>query len=116
MAKQQIENAIRSIEAERDQRLREVEQRVYREKIAPYNADIDKQRDESIAKLQSEFNLDIQKRQEKFNADKTAIITAGEANKKNHAEIEIACEQKEIRETYKAIIESLNKTANDIVE
>lgn len=116
MAKQQIESAIRSIEAERDQRLRAVEQKVYQEKIAPYNADIDKSRDESIAKLQAEFNVDIQKRQEKFNADKTAIITAGEANKKNHAQIVLDCEQNEIREAYKVIIESLIKTAKDIVE
>lgn len=116
MAKQQIENAIRNIEVERDQKLRAVEQRVYQEKIAPYNADIDKQRDESMSKLQSDFNADIQKRQEKFNADKATIIAACEANKKNHAEVEIACAQKEIRDSYKAIIEILNKTANDIVE
>ena len=69
-----------------------------------------------MSKLQSDFNTDIQKRQEKFNADKATIIAACEANKKNHAEIEIACAQKEIRESYNAIIESLKKTANDIVE
>lgn len=116
MIRGHIEQAIRSIEAEKEQKLREVEQRVMQEKVLPFNREIDESRDKAIQQLSTEYNVAVNALQEKFAKDKNDIILASEQHKKVNADAIISAESKSVEEEYGIIIAELTNSLNKVKE
>lgn len=111
-----IEQAIRSIEAQKEQKIREVEQRVMQEKILPFNREIDQSRDLAIQQLSSEYNEAVKVLQDKFAKDKNDIIVASDQHKKENADKLIASETASVEAEFGMIIAELESTLNKVKE
>ena len=72
MINQILEQTVSQLEAQKSRDIATAKERVTREKIIPYNNDINKSRDNAIAELQSKLNEQIASLQKKFNEDKQA--------------------------------------------
>lgn len=105
MIRVHIEQAIRNLEAEKEQVLRQAEQRVMQEKIVPFNREIDLARDKAIKALQ-----------DKFEADKQDILVKSEQHKKEHAEEVVATEAAPLLAQYEMTIAALKETLGDTEE
>lgn len=104
-----IEQAIRGIEAEREQQIAGIKATIMRDKVAPQNAEIDGKRDLALQELQTKLNQDIAERQEKFAAERQAIIEASEQQKTANADALIAAETAGITAEYDAKLVELRK-------
>lgn len=82
MVKEILENAKRQIEAQRTQQLGAIAQKVRIEKIAPYNAELDRKKERAIAEEREKSNTLIAQIQGEFNAKKEEIEKATEETKK----------------------------------
>ena len=65
-----LEQAVKSLEAEKQTVVNAVKEKVTREKIVPYNQEIDLARDKAIAEKQASFNATIVAHQERFAKEK----------------------------------------------
>ena len=90
--KAHLEQTIKALEAERDREVSLVKDRVMREKIVPFNQDIDVAREKAIAELQSTLNGKIVALQESFAKDRQALVDAGEKKKQDNASMVLATE------------------------
>lgn len=104
-----IESNVRTLENEKKQAVDAIRETVYREKVIPYNRDIDTARDKAIAELTAQLNADIAALQAKFATEKQAIYDAAEKNKADHAESVVAAETFMVAEKYDKIIASQNE-------
>lgn len=104
-----IEQAIRGIEAERDQKIEAVKAEIIRDKVAPQNAEIDIKRDNAVQELQTKLNADISALQEKFNTERQAIIDASEKQKADNANMLISVETASINAKYSTKLAELRK-------
>lgn len=93
-----IEQAIRGIETERDQQISIMRETIMREKVVPQNAEIDQKRDLALSELQ-----------EKYAAERQAIIDASEKQKTDNANALINAETASIAYEYDAKIAELKK-------
>ena len=93
MVKEILENAVKQIEANRNQQLAVLAQKVRAEKVIPYNAELDKKRDRAISEEREKSNALIAQIQAEFNAKKEEIEKATEETKKafEKSSIETAC-------------------------
>lgn len=80
-----IEEAIRKIEADRDQQIAAVKASILRDKVAPQNAEIDALRDRALQEKQDKLNADITALQEAFAKERQEIIEASEKQKEDNA-------------------------------
>lgn len=99
-----LEQAKKNLEIEKDREIATVKDRVTRERILPFNQDIDNAREKAIQELQSKLNSDIIARQEKFAKEKQALIEAGEKKKKDNAEMVYATETSTVALAYDTAI------------
>ncbi len=113
MIKKYIEQTIRNLEAERDNELRTLEQRITQEKIVPFNREADIRKDKAIEQKTNAFNAQVSALQETFAKEKQDIIVANENYKKENAERILAAESAFIMAKYSATIERLTKMLND---
>lgn len=104
-----IEQAIRGIEAERDQKIETIKAEIIRDKVAPQNAEIDTKRDNAIQELQTKLNADISALQERFNIERQAIIDASEKQKADNANMLINIETTSINAEYNTKLAELRK-------
>ncbi len=104
-----IEQAIRGIEAEREQQIANIKAEIMRDKIEPQNAEIDNARDRALQELQAKLNADISALQERFNAERQAIIDASEKQKSDNANILVGAETVNIAVEYDTILTGLRK-------
>lgn len=111
-----IEEAIRKLEAERDRKANEVKDVVTREKIIPFNADIDKAREKAIAELQGRLTEAIAALQKQFEKEKADIIAAGEKKKADNASAVITSATYSVTVEYDKTISALRKEAENIKE
>lgn len=88
MIKDIYENAIRQIEADRARNMEVVRQNVLRDKVAPFNADIDARLREALAELQEKHNANIAQLQRAFETEAREMTDA--ANKKKQEFLETA--------------------------
>ncbi len=88
----QLEQAVRGLEAEKQTIANATKEKVTREKIAPFNQEIDKARDNAIAEKQQALNSAIMALQEKFAKEKQEIYDAGEKKKAENATAVITSE------------------------
>lgn len=103
-----IESNIRTLENEKNQAVSAIRETVYREKIIPFNREIDSARDGAIAELTTQLNADIAALQTKYATDKQAIVDAAEKKKAENAESVIATETYMVANQYDKIIASQN--------
>lgn len=108
-----IEQAIRSIEAEKEQEIRKVKERVMAEKIVPFNREKDELRDNAVQQKANELNEAIKVLQEQFAKDKADIYAKTEQRKKENAESVISAETAIIVSEYNATIVELKKTLGE---
>lgn len=93
-----IDQAIRNIEAERDQQIAAKKAEIMQEKVVPKNAEIDQKRDNALNELQ-----------EKYAIDRQAIIGASEKQKTENANAIINAETASISYEYDIKIAELKK-------
>lgn len=93
-----IEQAIRGIEVEREQKIAEVKATIVRDKVAPKNAEVDSIRDKALQELQ-----------EKYTTDRQAIIEASENQKADNENALIVAETASVAYEYDTKIAELKK-------
>lgn len=104
-----IEQAIHSIETEREQQIASRTAIVMQEKVAPKNTEIDTARDRALQALQTKLNDDISTLQEKFATERQSIIDASEQQKADNAHALITAETASIAYEYNTKISELKK-------
>lgn len=92
MIKAYLEEAIKKIEMEKEQQASIIKDRLTREKIAPYNADIDSSRAKALTEVDNELNAKIAELKKTYEAKKQELVTLGEEKKKANAETVFASE------------------------
>lgn len=92
MIKAYLEQAIKSIEAEKAQKISVAKDAIMREKIAPYNAQVDTDRAKALTAIDAELNAKIAEVKSVYEAKKQEIVALGEAKKKENAEAMLTAE------------------------
>lgn len=90
--KQYLEQAIRGIESEKERAINVAKEKVTREKVIPYNNEINISRDNAIKELTETLNKNIADLQQKYAIDKQALIDIGEKKKTEFANSVIEAE------------------------
>ena len=79
--KMHLEQTVKALETEREKEVAIIKERVTREKIIPFNQEMDISRDKAIAEKQQALNETIVSHQEHFAKEKKEIIEAAEKKK-----------------------------------
>ena len=111
-----LEEAVRKLESDKAREVAVAKERVTREQIIPFNAEIDKARDAAIAQKQSEMSAQIAAHQEAFAKERQAYIDAAEKKKSDNAAAVIATETSLISAEYDKHIAKLNAQIQEIKE
>lgn len=111
-----LEQAVKSLEAEKQTVANSVKERVTREKVLPYNREIDIARDNAIAEKQATLNATIVSHQEKFAKEKQEIISAAENKKAENANSVITTETYTATVEYDKAIAKLNEQIAELKE
>lgn len=114
--KSHLEQAVKNLEAEKEREAAIIKEKVTREKVIPYNKDMDIARDKAIAELQEKLNANIIAQQEEFNKQKKAIFDANEKKKEANANSVITTETYTITVMYDKAIAKLNEQIADLKE
>lgn len=114
--KAHLEQAIRSLEAEKNTVTNAVKDRVMREKVVPYNQEIDKARDSAIAEKQQLLNATITAQQERFAKEKQEMYDAGEKKKTENANAVITSETYSATVEYDKAISKLKEQIDNLKE
>lgn len=109
-----LEQAIKSIEAERDQRVAVAKERVNRERIAPFNAEIDNYRAKALTEVDNELNQKIVALKQEYEAKKRDLIALGEEKKRANAESVYSSELASITVEYDVVLSKLSAQIADI--
>ena len=115
----QIQSFIQQVKAEEQRELSALKERIMREKIIPFNQEIDKVKAESISKLNQlfdqekmaltkQYNDNLVALQKKYDNDKQIINETAEKKKAENANAVIATETYEITNRYDNAIAKLN--------
>lgn len=116
MIKAFLQQAVRNIEAERDQKIAGLKDIVLREKIVPYNTEIDTYRTQAIAEIDKEFNIKLSELRKEFEEKKRQIIALAEEKKKTNMEEVYASELAVVTIEYEAHIAKLNSQISECSE
>lgn len=111
-----IENAIRTMEAEKTQTLNTLKDRVLREKIMPKNAEIDSAREKAIAELVVVRDREISEIQARFAVQRQELIDAGEKKKGDFATETLAIETAIVSAKYDASLARLREQLEQVEE
>lgn len=111
-----LEQAIRSIEAKRDNEVAIIKDRITREKIAPYNADIDTSRAKALTEIDNELNVKIAELKTEYETKKQELVRLAEENKKANAETVLASELAVVTVKYDGEIAKLKAQIAEIKE
>jgi hypothetical protein len=114
--KAHLEQAIRSLEAEKQTVANAKKEEVTREKIIPFNQEIDRAREQAIAEKQQALNATILAQQEQFAKEKQAMIEAGEKKKSENANAVITSETYSVTVEYDKAIAKLNEQIANLKE
>ena len=112
--KMHLEQAVKSLEAEREKEVSIIKDRATREKIVPYNQEADKLRDLAVAELQQNLNDDIAARQSRFAEEKKAIFDENEKRKESNANAVLATETYSVTVKYDKAIAKLHEQIEDL--
>lgn len=112
--KAHLQTAKQALEAEKQREFAVAKEKATREKIVPYNQEIDKKREEAIAVLQKQHNANIVAEQERFANEKQALIDAGEKKKADNASLVIATETSVVTIKYDKAIAKINAQIEEL--
>jgi hypothetical protein len=110
------EQLIANLEAEREREVAIIKERATREKIVPFNKEMDEIRDKAIAEKQDELNNSIAACQEMFLAEKKRIIEAAEKKKNENAASVLATETYTVTGVYDKEISHLKDRVANLKE
>lgn len=114
--KAHLEQAVRSLEAEKQTVANAKKEQVTREKIVPFNQEIDRAREQAIAERQQALNATILAQQEQFAKEKQEMIEAGEKKKAEYANSVITTETYSATVDYDKAITKLNEQISELEE
>ena len=113
-AKQHILQAIKNIEAEKEQKLIEMKKRIIPEKIIPYNSEIDASRDKAILEKKKKAEQDIEHIKAVYEQEKLQIEEASSIEKINNEKKVIDAETYMLNKQYDDIILELKQYAEEM--
>lgn len=114
-----LESTIKSYEAEKAQRIATVKEKATREKIVPFNAEIDNYRAKALGELTNELNdkinainaeasAKVAELRKTYEEKKQELFALGEEKKRTNAETVIATETAAVSVEYDGFISELN--------
>lgn len=109
-----LEDAKAKIEAEKAAKVSTIREQVTREKILPYNAEIDKAREKAITELAVEHNKQVSTLNNSFEEQKKKLVEAGEKKKAEYAENVIAMETAVVCIPYDNAVAKLQEQINEL--
>ena len=104
-----LETAVKALEAEREREVAVIKDKVTREKIVPFNRDLDVSRDKAIAEKQATLNATITAHQEQFAKERQQIIEAAEKKKAENATAVVTAEAYTVTVEYDKAIAKLKE-------
>jgi hypothetical protein len=107
--KQHLQNALVGIKADKDRAVGMAKEKAMRESIIPKHTEINKARDEAIAKITEHHNAKVAELQEHFNAEKQEIVAAAEKKKTEVTNSMIECSVATVNVEYDKAIATLEK-------
>lgn len=116
MIKDRLEQTVRELEVEKERTVAAVKERVIREKVASYNAEIDNSRAKALQELDAELNAKIVSLQEEYAKKKQNLIELGEQDKQKHTETVLASELAVVTVEYDNSIGKLKALIAEIKE
>lgn len=114
MVKEYLEQAVKNIEMEKERQVSAVRERIMREKIIPYNADVDQSRAKALAELDNELNTKFLELRQAYDLKKQELVRLSEENKKENAEKLVATELAVLTIEYDKAIAKLNSQIAEI--
>lgn len=116
MIKMALEQAIQTIKDAKERKIAEIKDRTMREKIIPYNADVDSARTKALTEIDNELNAKIVELKQAYETKKQELVRLGEENKKANADSVLASELAVLSVEYDAHIAKLTAQLEDIKE
>lgn len=116
MLRPYFEELIRKIEMEKEKETAPIKDRIIREKINPYNADIDTSRAKALAETDNKYNVQIAELKKKCEEEKQQLIRLGEDNKRANMERVFATDLAVITNKYDKEIAKLKVQLTEIEE
>ena len=104
-----LKNALKSAEAEKDRAVATAKEKATREKVIPFNAEVDEKLKGAINALTTELNAKIKEMQETFSKEKDELAAQGEKKKSENASAIIATEIAIVSAQYDEAINDLKK-------
>lgn len=92
MLKPYFETLIKQIEMEKDKETAPIKDRLMKEKIAPFNAEVDSYRAKALAEVDNKYNAKIAELKKDCEVEKQELIKLGEDKKKANMETVFANE------------------------
>lgn len=89
--KQHLESALQNIKAEQERAISIAKEQTMRENVIPKHTELNRARDEAIAKITDNYNQNVAKLQAKFNAEKQEVVDAAERKKEEVTNSMIEC-------------------------
>lgn len=114
--KQHLQNALAGIKADKERAIATAKEKTMRENIVPKHNELNKARDEAIAKITETHNSKIAEMQDRFNADKQEFINATEKKKAELTNSMIECAVATVNVEYDKAIATLEKQIADAGE
>lgn len=112
--KAHFEQLIKNLEAEKEREVAVIKDKVMREKIVPFNQEMDIARDKAIAEKQQELSKDLEARNAKFAKEKEEIFAAAEKKKADNEASVLATETYVITGKYDKEIAYLKERVAEI--
>lgn len=116
MIKAHVEQLIKTLEMEKEKEISVAKDRLVREKIAPYNAEIDSSRAKALTEVDTELNVRISSLRQEYERKKQELIALGEEKKKSNAETVFATELSVLTVKYDREINKLRTQLAEIEE
>jgi hypothetical protein len=114
--KQTLENAIVSIEREREVKIQQATQLAISNDVVPYEREIDETRNKAIEEITAKANAEILAIQKRCETEKQAFISAGEEKKKAFKEATIQSAINTVTYQYNTNIAKLKKLIEELGE
>lgn len=116
MIKERLEQTVRELEAEKERAVSTVKDRIVREKVAVYNAEIDNSRAKALQELDAELNAKVVALQEEYAKKKQSLIELGEQDKQKHTDTILSTELAVVTVEYDNSINKLKAIIAEIKE
>ena len=114
--KQILENALKTIEGEKERAIATAREKATRESVIPNNAKVDSAKTAAIAELNEKLNQKIAALQNEFNASKQQIVEASEKSKSDFATATLETAASMVSLHYDKAITDLKKQISEIKE